>query len=1372
MQRKFTPPLRVIATMARLHHLPLLLLLLLPALTVAQSYTLPRYELAQGVARTQVDILRNKYRLDDKNSDEFGHFDQEQVRIHLLKRLSNEGQGERYSFYQFVDKTASGQPDKLVFKDGEHHRLSAEAAIEATEISVSPSSDHTGEWNDEARDYVRDYLSGNAEWNKLITLASSQPFTTKQAVQITEPLLTTLGFSEASVTLLSVQPMWQHEVAEFSLRAKIGANSCQGRAWFTLDDGRPLQHYWDCYAKVNQPDRVVQQNTLLTRGWQYSDRVISQFSPSPMPQLHPNGTITGLAYSEPLKRLLILSRSREGDENWLSYWDSRRRQAVLSHKVIGDKLASTPNSELIAIASSQGFISGELQISNRLKPFGQIKPKRFDPEHEVLAMGLLGFYPLTLSARGELELWNLGYGKKIGRYSLKDKTQRLLATAADGRVITSSKAGAVHLLTMAIDESGCDKAKLNSWCEGARLGEVSLIKAFNIPADDIASIEIHPEQPLLALTLDSMQVALFNYESAQYVLLNDSTISFDTDNDVVITDQGLYELSGQRIKSFASNPLMLIDQQRKMVAAGKSQVFYQSSGLLEGYSGVNQIQMRDRHSGETLATIEAQTRPAVSLSHQGSVIFSSANDHIFAFDLKTLQPIPQQATIPDLKRLAISGNTLALQTTDALLALNVTASSAPSQPVIISRKVSDFHLAGDAILFASGREIIRLEMPQGTQTKLYSALSEIRRFAVLDEKAERLALLLQDGTLWLPQQDKTISPGTTRGTQIIAEQNGGFYLSALSDPDGLWNNAIPLIRKFDGDGKRLLDLEPDWSTLSALAIDRSGRLWGGSEAGELLVWDPLSGRRLYKTAAHLDRINDLHLMDDGRLVSGADDGTIHLWQTEIPSFSFDHPQFIGAAMLGLFENDIKKRHPQRLATLVMDKQGGYLLAGSDGYYSASPGALTRTSFTENDRVLDFSRFDLWLNRPDILARRIGHSSEPQVKLLEQMVSFRRSRHADLPATLPSLEDAPQLTVSLPDAASSTSDLELPWQASAVGDAKLLRLTIDVNGVPLNGREGIKIEEQQHSGRLKVPLSQGQNQIRITVSDSNGLRSSPTHLVVNRVGEKSQPALYLLAIGVSDYSNDALDLNYADKDARDIAAYYEQHGGSFSAVHVKTLLNASATRSNIMQAKQFLQQAKSDDRVIIFFAGHGFLDDDERYYFGTADIEPAAPQLQGLSYSELNTLIDGLASRYKLLLLDTCHSGEVAPLAGQSVAALSPEVSARGFNIKRRAKPPAFEFSLEALQGRFADLREATGAIVLSAAGGREYALEKSEWGNGVFTASVLKGLRDSAADSNEDGKVAISELRTFVYKEVQRLTNGEQKPTTRELNLTLDFAVN
>ncbi len=1353
--------------------LPLSLLLLLPATCPAQTVTLPHYVLGEDVARTQVDILREKYRVVDTESGEVGLYDQELASLHLLKRLTNEGNKSRYNFYQMVDKSARGVPDKLEFVDGDFHRLSADAVVDGATITITPDESSKEVWSKKSEQHVSDYVRGEATWGSFVALASSQPFTLQQPVNINAPLLGKLGFTAATITLVAVGQQWQQAVAEFSLQGTLAKGHCQGRAWFSLDEGRPLQHYWDCYGHSAAAGRTIQQNTLQTRAWQYSDKTISQLSPTPRPQLHPNGPITGLAYSESLKRLLILSRSKVGSESWLTYWDSNRRQAILSRRVVGDRLALSANDKLAAIASPQGFIAGELQISDRFKPFGQVKPVKFDLDNKVLGMGLYGFYPITLSNQATIDIWNLGYDKRVASQQLEDKDQSLLGVAADGRIVTSNKQGDARLFQLKLDTSACKANEMDvSWCDGARLADFQQLNKVTIPAGNIVAVALHPQQPLMALTLDSFMVALFNYETGAYGLLEGSTVAFSADSNAVITDIGLYDLDGHITQRWEVNTAIMLDSGRTLTDAGKSQIFYQGSGVLESYSGVNQVHMRDRQSGALLTTIEAQTSPSLSLSHQGSILFTSSNDKVMAFDLAMLQAIKQEASVPQLQRMAISGEVFVLHTPEALISFKVAADGTTSKPIFINARVNDFALNNADLIYVAGDKLIRIKGDGDSRQTLYTAPAEIRSLAMLDNRGEQFALLLADGRVWLPQSDKIIAPGTTAASRIIADQeNGQFYLSALSDRSGYWNSAIPLIRKFDSSGEMLLDLQAGWDSLTAFHLDRNGRLWGGSEAGRLLVWDSRTGRRLYEMDAHLDRINDLHLMEDGTMVSAANDGTIRLWHTDIPSFSFEHQVFTGAAMLELFDHDIKKRQPELLATLILDKQGGYVVAAGDGYYSASPGALNRTSFTEGDRILDYSQFDLWLNRPDILARRIAHSSQAQVKLLEQMVSFRRARHAGLPQALPSLEHAPQLTVLLPDAATATADLELPWQAQATGGARLSHLTIEINGVPLHGRQGLNITGKS-AGTVDVPLSQGENNIRITVSDSNGVISSPTHLVVNRVGESRKPALYLLTIGVSDYGNDALDLNYADKDASDIAAYYQTHGGAFSAVHVKQLLNGSATRGNIMAAKQFLQQAKTDDRVIIFFAGHGFLDDDERYYFGTADIEPAAPQLKGLSYGELNSLVDGLASRYKLLMLDTCHSGEVAPLGGATQTALLGDVSARGFNVKRRSKPPAFEFSLEALQGRFTDLREATGAIVLSAAGGREYALENSEWGNGVFTASVLKGLNDAAADSNDDGQVAVSELRAFVYKEVQRLTKGEQKPTTRELNLTLDFAVN
>ena len=51
---------------------------------------------------------------------------------------------------------------------------------------------------------------------------------------------------------------------------------------------------------------------------------------------------------------------------------------------------------------------------------------------------------------------------------------------------------------------------------------------------------------------------------------------------------------------------------------------------------------------------------------------------------------------------------------------------------------------------------------------------------------------------------------------------------------------------------------------------------------------------------------------------------------------------------------------------------------------------------------------------------------------------------------------------------------------------------------------------------------------------------------------------------------------------------------------------------------------------------------------------------------------------------------------------------------------------------FADLRRGTGATVTSSAGGAEYALESSQWNNGVFTYSIIEGIETKKADLNKE----------------------------------------
>ena len=100
-----------------------------------------------------------------------------------------------------------------------------------------------------------------------------------------------------------------------------------------------------------------------------------------------------------------------------------------------------------------------------------------------------------------------------------------------------------------------------------------------------------------------------------------------------------------------------------------------------------------------------------------------------------------------------------------------------------------------------------------------------------------------------------------------------------------------------------------------------------------------------------------------------------------------------------------------------------------------------------------------------------------------------------------------------------------------------------------------------------------------------------------------------------------------------------------------------------------------------------------------------------------------------------------------------------------------ENTSELSKALFTDLRRGTGATVISSAGGKEYAMESDAWKNGLFTYCLIHGLKDSAADTNKDGKIVLSELQQYLREEVTNLSNGAQKPTSRIENLSMDFKI-
>lgn len=145
---------------------------------------------------------------------------------------------------------------------------------------------------------------------------------------------------------------------------------------------------------------------------------------------------------------------------------------------------------------------------------------------------------------------------------------------------------------------------------------------------------------------------------------------------------------------------------------------------------------------------------------------------------------------------------------------------------------------------------------------------------------------------------------------------------------------------------------------------------------------------------------------------------------------------------------------------------------------------------------------------------------------------------------------------------------------------------------------------------------------------------------------------------------------------------------------------------------------------------------------------------------------------KLLIMDTCHSGE---LDKELVADVNTEKGkiifrAAGVGV-RKAEANGLQVTAKIVKELFSDIRRGTGATVISSAGGVEYAMESASWQNGLFTYCLLDGIKNSEADLNNDNIIMLSELQMYLHKIVKKLSKGKQIPTSRIENISLDFPI-
>ena len=229
--------------------------------------------------------------------------------------------------------------------------------------------------------------------------------------------------------------------------------------------------------------------------------------------------------------------------------------------------------------------------------------------------------------------------------------------------------------------------------------------------------------------------------------------------------------------------------------------------------------------------------------------------------------------------------------------------------------------------------------------------------------------------------------------------------------------------------------------------------------------------------------------------------------------------------------------------------------------------------------------------------------------------------------------------------------------------------------------------------------------------------------------------YALIIGIDKYQN-VQNLNYAVKDAESMKSMIVEYF-DFSKDNVKLLLNEEATYVNIRrQFSEISKSAEENDRVLIFFAGHGetldLPDGGETGYLLPYEGKQDDLYLTAVPMDELRQIALMSKAKHILYLVDACYGGIAA-------------IGSRGLN------PLDTPHYIE-------KITQNKARQIITAGGRGEKVIEKSEWGHSAFTLNLNRGLKDGNADMNGDEVITANELGLFLSEKVTIDSDNQQTP--------------
>ncbi|HEY9007026.1 MAG TPA: caspase family protein [Ohtaekwangia sp.] len=509
-------------------------------------------------------------------------------------------------------------------------------------------------------------------------------------------------------------------------------------------------------------------------------------------------------------------------------------------------------------------------------------------------------------------------------------------------------------------------------------------------------------------------------------------------------------------------------------------------------------------------------------------------------------------------------------------------------------------------------------------------------------------------------------------------------------------------------------------------------LMSASWDGSIRLWDISTGLMTKKLKGHRSAVHTAIFHPDGKYIySAGADRVIRVWDIASAQVvkTFEGHKAEITTLLFSPDNKMLISHSVDGVTKFWDLSSGreffehihigekdWMVKNPDGYFNGTDDARKFIHFVNGTKTYSVDQFFNDFYRPDLLPKIFQNRGGEEKKGIQGKLNSSPPPTVRV-AVVPSTQGKAELYVRIID--------------NGAG-AENLRVLHNGKSIALN-QEALKFPSSKGQSTIykqSIDLIGGLNTFSVVASNKDRIESDQHSTEIFSDHPSKSSTCYILAVGINQYKNSKLNLNYAQPDAESFSKIVDEKSTQlFKNIELRTLYDNNATREQILKAMDDLAAHISQEDVFIFYyAGHGSMVDDKFYFIPTDNLrlyDPSSLQKEAIEAGVLQEKLKHIKALKQLIVMDACQSGGSVEL-----------LATRGAGEEKA----------------IAQLSRSAGIHVMASAGSEQFATEFAELGHGLFTYVLIKALQGAADGAPKDGKVTIYELKSYIDDQVPEMT--------------------